>query len=98
MVKLSSILIVGVLLACGVIAEAQQSGKVARIGELTVGVRSGGTGRELLRREFRQLGYVEGKNIAFETRSAEGKLERFPALADELVRLNVDVLLASSTA
>ena len=44
-----------------------------------------------------RLGYVEGKNIAFEYRSAEGKLDRFPALADELVRLKVDVLLTSST-
>ena len=47
---------------------------------------------------FRELGYVEGKNIAFEYRYSEGKLDRIPALTDELVRLKVDVLLTSSTA
>src|SRR5262249_12752383 len=55
-----------------------------------------GTGRELFRRSLRELGYVEGKNISFETRSAEGKAERFKALAEELVRLKVDVLVTSS--
>ena len=48
------------------------------------------------RRSLRELGYVEGKSILYEDRSAEGKLDRFPALADELVRLKVDVLVASS--
>jgi len=51
----------------------------------------------LFRRELRALGYVEGKNIAIEYRSAEGKLDRLPALADELVRLKVDVVFAPST-
>ena len=46
---------------------------------------------------FARLGYVEGKNIAFEYRSAEGKLDRLPALADELVRLKVDVLVTAAT-
>jgi len=50
-----------------------------------------------LRRELRALGYVEGKNIAFESRYAEDKLDRLPALADELVRLKVDVLVTAST-
>ena len=50
-------------------------------------------GVELFLRELRALGYVEGKNIAFEYRYAENKLDRLPALADELVRLKVDVLL-----
>ena len=48
---------------------------------------------ELFLREFRKLGYVEGKNIAIKTRHAEDKLDRLPGLADELVRLKVDVLL-----
>src|SRR5262249_3934247 len=87
------------LFAVSVPVQAQQPAKVAKIGELTFGRRSGlGAGRELLRQELRALGYVEGKNIAFEMRSAEGKLDRFPALANELVRLKVDVLVASSTA
>jgi putative ABC transport system substrate-binding protein len=46
---------------------------------------------------LRDLGHVEGKNIAFEYRYTEGKLDRLPAFADELVRLKVDVFLASST-
>ena len=80
-------------------AEAQQHARVIKIGELILGIRPGGgigIGRELLRRELRQLGYVEGKNVVFEVRSAEGKFDRFPALADELVRLKVDVILATS--
>ena len=88
-----------VLLAVAVIAEAQQPARVAKIGELVFGGRPGGglgIGRELLRRELRQLGYIEGKNIVFEVRSAGGKPDRFPALADELVRLKVDVILATS--
>jgi putative tryptophan/tyrosine transport system substrate-binding protein len=85
------------IFAVGSFAGAQQA-KLAKIGELTFGRRSGlGTGRELLRQELRALGYVEGKNVVFETRSAEGKPDRFPALADELVRLKVDVIVASST-
>ena len=48
---------------------------------------------ESFRREFSELGYVEGKNIAFEYRFAENKLDRLPALADELVRLKVDVIV-----
>jgi ABC-type uncharacterized transport system substrate-binding protein len=79
-------------------AEAQQQAKVAKIGELLFRPGSTlGSGRESFRRALRELGYVEGENIAFETRSAEGKFDRFPALADELVRLKVDVLFASST-
>jgi putative ABC transport system substrate-binding protein len=55
-----------------------------------------GRGRDLFRRELRALGYIEGKNILFEVRSAEGRSERFPALAEDLVRSSVDVLVASS--
>jgi putative ABC transport system substrate-binding protein len=47
---------------------------------------------------LRELGYVEGKNIQLEIRWGEGKLERLPALADELVRLNVDVIVAVQSA
>jgi putative ABC transport system substrate-binding protein len=85
-----------VLFALALPAEAEQSAKVAKIG----GLGSGGglaSGRELLRRELHALGYVEGKNITLEYRYAEGRIDRFSALADELVRLNVDVLVASST-
>jgi putative ABC transport system substrate-binding protein len=88
------------LFALCISAEAQQPAKIPRIGELVAFRRSStlGTGRELFRRSLRELGYIDGKNITYETRSAEGKLDRFPALADELIRLKVDVLVASSMA
>jgi ABC-type uncharacterized transport system substrate-binding protein len=77
-------------------ADAQQQAKVPKIGWL--GARSASApAREVFMRELRSLGYTEGKNIAFEYRYAEGKLDRLPALVDELVRLNVDVLLTPST-
>jgi putative ABC transport system substrate-binding protein len=84
------------LLALSVPVAAQQQARVPKIGWLSPGL--GGGGRELFRREIRELGYVEGKNIAIEYRYAENKLDRLPALADELVRLKVDVLVGSSTA
>jgi putative tryptophan/tyrosine transport system substrate-binding protein len=77
-------------------AQAQQPTKVAKIGELRARPGSRPSSYVLLQ-ALRELGYVEGKNIAFETRYTEGKRNRFPDLADELVRLKVDVLLASST-
>ena len=54
-------------------------------------------GREAFKEEFRILGYLEGKNIVIEWRSAEGKLDRLPGIADELLRLKVDVIVAPST-
>src|SRR4029450_9476892 len=77
-------------------ALAQPQSKVPKIGWL--GARSASApAREVFTRELRALGYAEGKNIAFEYRSADNKLDRLPALVDELVRLNVDVLLTSAT-
>jgi putative ABC transport system substrate-binding protein len=92
-----SILFVVVLLAVAVIAEAQSQGKVAKIGWLAVRPASAASVIESFQREFGKLGYVEGKNIVFEYRYAEGKLDRLPALADELVRLKVDVLITPNT-
>jgi putative ABC transport system substrate-binding protein len=79
-----------------VFAEAQQPKKVARIGY--IGGSSGSSrsaSREAFRQGLRDLGYVEGKNIVIELRYAEGKLERLPVLAAELVRLKVDVIVTS---
>jgi len=70
-------------------AEAQPARKVPRVGYLVMT----GTGASL-REGLRALGYVEGQTIIIEFRSAEGRLDRIPALAAELVRLNVDVLVA----
>jgi putative ABC transport system substrate-binding protein len=91
-----SILFVVVLLAVAVIAEAQQVTKVRRIGWLTASSLSAMTARiEAFRKGLRELGYVEGKNIVIEWRSAEGKFDRVPALATELVRLKVNVIVTA---
>src|SRR6266545_5591979 len=75
-------------------SEAQQPAKVPRIGFLFVTSLSTISARiEALRQGLRELGYVEGKNIVIELRSAEGKLDRVPALAAELVRLEVAVIV-----
>jgi putative ABC transport system substrate-binding protein len=74
-------------------ARAQQS-KVARIGALYIGLADSESFKKELQEGLRELGYVEGQNIALEFRSAEGKLERLPELAAELVRLKVDVIVA----
>ena len=78
--------------ACSV--QAQQSAKVPRIGVLVTNSRSVIAARvDAFLQGLRELGYVEGKNIVIEWRSAEGKLDRLPALAAELVRLKVDVIV-----
>jgi putative tryptophan/tyrosine transport system substrate-binding protein len=86
------------LFALCVAVQAQQQGKVVRIGEIVFRSRPDlGPGRTAFRQRLRDLGYVEGKSLVYETRSAEGKLDRFPALAEDLVRLKVDAFFASST-
>jgi putative ABC transport system substrate-binding protein len=87
-------LIAFMLALCGAVAQAQQPTKTPRIGFLSVTSLSTISPRiEALRQGLRELGYVEGKNIVIEWRSAEGKLDRVPALAAELVRLKVDVIV-----
>jgi ABC-type uncharacterized transport system substrate-binding protein len=79
--------------------EAQQPVKVPRIGFLGASSASVLAARiEAFRQGLRDLGYVEGKNIVIEWRSAEGKLDRLPALAAELVRLKVDVIVTTGPA
>ncbi len=84
------------LLAALLTAEAQPPAKVARIGYLTTTGGSGSPLPEAFRQGLQDLGYVEGKTIAIAYRSAEGKPERLPALAAELVQLPVDVIVAQS--
>jgi putative ABC transport system substrate-binding protein len=74
------------------LAEAQQPTKIPTIGILAGGS-SPSARLDTFRREFGKLGYVEGKNIAFESRHAENKLDRLQSLAAELVRLKVDVIV-----
>jgi putative tryptophan/tyrosine transport system substrate-binding protein len=81
---------------CGVVVEAQQPTKVHRIGYLSsFDPATESTGSEAIRLALRELGYIEGYNIAIEYRYAEGKLDRFPELAAELVRLKVDIIVVS---
>ncbi len=78
------------------IAQAQQSNKIPHIGYLNAVSPSSVSDRiEAFRQGLRELGYVEGKNIVIESRYADGKLERLPALAAELVGLKVDVIVSS---
>ncbi|HZV96587.1 MAG TPA: ABC transporter substrate-binding protein [Candidatus Nitrosocosmicus sp.] len=81
------------LLAAPLAAEAQQAAKVARIGYLSPNLATGPHLREAFRQGLRDLGYVEGRNLVIEYRDAEGKVERLPALAAELVALKVDVIV-----
>jgi len=91
-----SILVAVVLLALGVTAEAQQPKKVARIGYLSSGDPASESARsEAVRLALRELGYIEGQNVAFEYRYAERKLDRSPELAAELVRLKVDIIVVA---
>jgi putative ABC transport system substrate-binding protein len=77
---------------------AQQQGKVWHVGFIGPTSASDGTRRlDALRAALRELGYIEGKNLTTELRSSEGKYERLPDLAAELVRLKVDVIITTST-
>ena len=92
----SSILVAALVLALGAMTHAQQPTKVPRIGYLGATSVSATSDRtEPFRQGLRELGYVEGKNIVIEWRYAEGKLDRLPALAAELVRLKVDIIVTS---
>jgi putative tryptophan/tyrosine transport system substrate-binding protein len=91
-----SILVAVLLLALGVIAEAQQPKKVPRIGYLSSSdAATESTVSEAIRLALRERGYIEGQNIAIEYRYAEGKVDRFSELAAELVRLKVDVIVVA---
>jgi putative ABC transport system substrate-binding protein len=86
-------------LAAPLASFAQQPVKIARIGFLSPASSAGDWGIRLqaFRDALRELGYVEGKNLQLEVRWGEGKLERLPALAAELVQLKVDVIVAASS-
>jgi putative ABC transport system substrate-binding protein len=85
-----------VLVVCGVVVEAQQPKKIPRIGYLSGVDAATETARaEAIRLALRELGHVEGRNIAIEYRYAEGQVDRFPKLAAELVRLKVDIIVVA---
>jgi ABC-type uncharacterized transport system substrate-binding protein len=87
----------GGLLAAPLTAEAQQAGKVYRIGILANVPRNDGDLWGAFVQGLRKLGYVEGQNVTIEERSCDGQYDRLPALAAELVRLKVDVIVVPAT-
>ena len=87
--------VAGAFLTAPLAAKAQQAGKVFRIGYLSAPTRESVEGiLEAFLRALRQLGWIEGQNVVIEYRWAEGDLERLPCLAEDLVRRNVDVIVA----
>jgi putative tryptophan/tyrosine transport system substrate-binding protein len=95
-VKTVVALLVGLAIASVPLAEAQQPGKVFRIGYLSARDPASESARaEGFRLALRELGYIEGQNVAFEYRYSEGKVDRFSELAAELVRLKVDIIVVA---
>src|SRR5688500_347284 len=93
---LLSILVVMMHLAVGVIAHAQQTGKIFRIGLLDSGTASGSAVLvDAFRQELSKLGWIEGKNISVDYRFVEGQRERVAELAADLVRLKVDLIVVT---
>jgi putative ABC transport system substrate-binding protein len=95
--KFFGLALCSMLFALCVSAEAQQPKKVPRIGYLSAQETASDSARsESIRLALRALGYIEGQNIATEYRYAEGKQDRLPALAAELVRLKVDIIVVAA--
>jgi putative tryptophan/tyrosine transport system substrate-binding protein len=90
------LLIIALMLFAALPAEAQQPGKVHRIGYLS-GRSGAGPLDEVFKTALRELGYVEGQNLKITYRWAEEKMDRLPALAAELVQLKVDVIVTETT-
>ncbi len=84
----------GGLLAAPLVAGAQPAGKVWRIGFISVAY---ARIEDVFFQQLRELGYVEGQNLVVERRYSEGRAERFPEFAAALVRLNVDMIIVTTT-
>ena len=94
--KVNLFLLAASVLICFHTSEAQQPKKVPRIGYLSNTDRAGESTRaEAIRLALRERGYIEGQNIAIEYRYTEGKDDRYPELAAELVRLKVDMIVVA---
>ena len=94
--KITVLTLGAMLLALCVSAEAQQPKKVSRIGYLAASDPATDSARsEAIRLALRELGYIEGQNIAIEYRYAEGKADRYPEFLAELVRLKVDIIVVA---
>ena len=96
--KITKLALCGMLLAVSFSVYAQQPKKVPLIGYLSSADPASDFRTEPFRQALRELGYIEGQNIAIEYRYAEGKRDRVPELAAELVRLKVDVIVAAGGA
>ena len=92
-----SLVVCTVLFVLCLPSQAQQQVKTPKIGWLGIGSASSYSRYKEFQRALRELGYVEGKTISFEYRSADNKLDRLPSLAEELVRLKVDLLMTRGT-
>jgi putative tryptophan/tyrosine transport system substrate-binding protein len=89
---------VGLISGCGLLPRAQQAAKVPRLGYLEPGAEAAGTANlEAFRQGLREHGYIEGENIFIEYRFGDGREERYPDLAAELVSLPVDIIVTSGT-
>jgi putative ABC transport system substrate-binding protein len=97
LIPLAAVLVFAVY-AAPLAVQAQSAPKVVRIGVFAGGGSGFDTGFEPFRRRLKELGYVEGRNLVIETRNAQGRSERYPAIAEELVRLNVDVIVVQGNA
>ena len=90
------------LLAISPVADAQPAEKVSRIGYVSIGSAPGTPGiytrpLEAFRQQLRELGWIEGRNLAIEYRFADGRVDRLPGLVDEVIRLKVDLIVAGPT-
>jgi putative tryptophan/tyrosine transport system substrate-binding protein len=93
--KILASILAAALIASTRLAAAQEPKKVFRIGYLSAADLASESTREGVRLALRELGYIEGQNIAFEYRYAEGKNDRFPEVAADLVRLKVDIIVVT---
>ena len=95
--KLVGLVVLAVAFAlCGALANAQQTGKIFRIGFLDASTAAGSEVLwEAFRQELSKLGWIEGKNITVQYRFAEGKSDRLPELAADLIRLKVDLIVVA---
>ena len=97
MKELAAVVVAAAILTVWNVAEAQQPKKVPRIGYLSpVDAATDSARAEGIRLALRELGYIEGQNIAIEYRYAEGRPDREPGLAAELVRLKVDIIVVAA--
>jgi putative ABC transport system substrate-binding protein len=96
LIRLAVVLAVSLTLA-SLAAEGQQTGKVWRIGVLSALYPSEADPPQAFRQRLRELGYIEGQNVVIDWRYAQGRDDRLPSLAEEIVRLKVDLIVADTT-